>query len=356
MKISAIVDEKEVRIAITPETAKKYAALGFEVTLPKNYGAAVGFSDDEYKSAGAKIVANTSVPVADIYLCVSPTLSSKTYAKIKSGSHFIALLSPFKNEKILKKMIADGVNLYALEKIPRITRAQAMDVLSSQANIAGYKAMLDAMSLYGRVIPMMMTAAGTIRPAKVIILGAGVAGLQAIATAKRLGAVVCAYDVRAAAKEQVESLGASFVSIENDENAETSGGYAKEMSDDYKKRQEAKLAEVIKGMDIVITTAQIPGKPAPLLVTKKMVESMAPGSIIMDMSTETGGNCAISKKDKIVEHNGVKIVGYTDFPARVAQDSSKLFARNVLNFVECMVKDGKIDLSDEIVKATKIVE
>ena len=162
--------------------------------------------------------------------------------------------------------------------------------------------------------------------------------------------------MRAAAKEQVESLGASFVSIENDENAETSGGYAKEMSDDYKKRQEAKLAEVIKGMDIVITTAQIPGKPAPLLVTKKMVESMAPGSIIMDMSTETGGNCAISKKDKIVEHNGVKIVGYTDFPARVAQDSSKLFARNVLNFVECMVKDGKIDLSDEIVKATKIVE
>ena len=231
-----------------------------------------------------------------------------------------------------------------------------MDVLSSQANIAGYKAMLDAMSLYERVIPMMMTAAGTIRPAKVIILGAGVAGLQAIATAKRLGAIVYAYDVRAAAKEQVESLGASFVSVENNENAETLGGYAKEMNDDYKKRQEAKLAEVIKSMDIVITTAQIPGKSAPLLVTKKMIESMAPGSIIMDMSTETGGNCAISKKDKIIEHNGVKIVGYTDFPARVAQDSSKLFARNVLNFIECMIKDGKIDLSDEIIKATKIVE
>ncbi len=356
MKISAIIDEKEVRIAITPETTKKYVTLGFDVVLPKNYGTAVGFFDDEYKSAGAKIMGNASVPAADIYLCVNPTLSSKLYSKIKSGSHLVALLSPFKNEKILKKMIADGINLYALEKIPRITRAQAMDVLSSQANIAGYKAMLDAMSLYGRVIPMMMTAAGTIRPAKVIILGAGVAGLQAIATAKRFGAVVYAYDVRAAAKEQVESLGASFVSVENNENAETSNGYAKEMSDDYKKRQEAKLAEVIKDMDIVVSTAQIPGKSAPTLVTEKMVASMASGSIIVDMSTETGGNCTISKKDKIVEHSGVKIVGFTDFPARVAQDSSKLFARNVLNFVECMIKDGKVDLSDEIVKATKIVE
>ena len=356
MKISAITDEKEKRVAIIPETVKKYIELGFETVLPKNFGKSAGFSDKEYISAGAKIQENALIPEADIYLTVAPSLTSPTYQRIKKGSHLVGLLSPFQHKDILKKMILNGINLYALEKVPRITRAQSMDVLSSQANIAGYKAMLDAMSLYGKVIPMMMTAAGTIRPAKVLILGAGVAGLQAIATAKRMGAVVFAYDVRPSAKEQVESLGASFISVDNNV-AESSDGYAKEMDDDYKKRQEAKLAEIISGMDIILTTAQIPGKPAPVLITKAMIDSMASSTVIVDMSTSTGGNCELSVKDEIVHHNnGVKIVGYTDFPARVAQDSSKLFARNVLNFVELMVKDGAINYEDEIIKATKLVE
>jgi NAD(P) transhydrogenase subunit alpha len=264
----------------------------------------------------------------------------------------ISLLSPLQNPTVLEKMRKDGVNFYALEKIPRITRAQAMDVLSSQANIAGYKAVIEALAEYQRVVPLMMTAAGTIRPAKVLILGAGVAGLQAIATAKRLGGVVAAFDVRASVKEQVESLGATFVEIENKDAGETSGGYAKEMDSDYQKRQAEKLAQVISGMDIVITTAQIPGKPAPKLITKKMVESMPIGSVIVDMSTETGGNCALSEKDKVVRVGNVTIVGYTDLAARVAYDASQLFARNVFNFVTTMVKDGQIDVSDEIVKAT----
>ena len=353
LKISSIIDAYEKRVAIIPDTAKKYIDLGLEVILPKNFGKSAGFSDNDYTSVGVKII-KEDVPKADIYLCVHPTLSDNNYSKIKKGSHLIALLSPFQQKKVLDKMAANGINLYALEKVPRITRAQSMDVLSSQANIAGYKAMLDAMSLYGRVIPMMMTAAGTIRPAKVMILGAGVAGLQAIATAKRFGAIVSANDVRASAKEQVESLGASFISVET-ANAESSDGYAKEMSEEDKKRQQEKLAQTISSMDIILTTAQIPGKPAPRLVTKQMVETMSYGTVIVDMATETGGNCELSKKDKIISTpNGVTIVGYTDFPARVAADSSRLFAKNVLNFVSLMLKDNSLNFDDEIIKVTKI--
>lgn len=353
MKISSIIDANEKRVAIIPDTVKKYIALGFEIVLPKDFGKSAGFSDNDYISAGAKIT-NEPVSEADIYLCVHPTLSDSNYQKIKKGAHLIALLSPFQQKEVLDKMAGAGINLYALEKVPRITRAQSMDVLSSQANIAGYKAMLDAMSIYGRVIPMMMTAAGTIRPAKVMILGAGVAGLQAIATAKRFGAIVSANDVRASAKEQVESLGASFISMET-ANAESSDGYAKEMSEEDKKRQQEKLAQIISSMDIILTTAQIPGKLAPRLVTKQMIETMSSGTVIVDMATETGGNCELSEKDKIVStSNGVIIVGYTDFPARVATDSSRLFAKNVLNFVTLMLKDGSLNLEDEIIKTTKI--
>jgi NAD(P) transhydrogenase subunit alpha len=348
MRISTILNDAEKRIAVTPETARKYAGLGLEVVLPKNSGISAGFSDDEYSDAGAVVEKGT--PEADLYVCVRPSFKKK----LKSGSYLIALLSPFKNQEILEKMAGDGVNLCALEKVPRITRAQSMDVLSSQASIAGYRAVLEGFHEYRRVVPLMMTAAGTIRPAKVLILGAGVAGLQAIATAKRLGAVVSAFDVRSVAKEQVESLGAAFVEVENNGDGETSGGYAKEMDDDYKKRQADKLAQVISKTDVIITTAQIPGKPAPKLITRKMVESMPSGAVIVDMSTETGGNCEMSKENEIVQAGGVTIIGYTDFAARVAFDSSQLFARNVFNFVSLMVKDGKIDTSDEIVQASLV--
>lgn len=352
MKISSIIDAKEKRVAITPETVKKYIGLGFEVVLPKNIGVSAGFSDAEYISAGAEIK-KSSIKDADFYVCVKPDLSKKF--DIKSGAHFIALLSPFKNKNNLEKIAKSGINAYALEQIPRTTRAQAMDVLSSQANIVGYRAVVEAIFEYNKIVSLMMTAAGTVRPAKVLILGAGVAGLQAIATAKRMGAVVSAFDVRSAAKEQVESLGATFVSVDSDESGDGSGGYAKEMSDEYKKRQAAKLAQAIAESDIVITTAQIPGKPAPRLITKEMVESMAAGSVIVDIATENGGNCELSKQDEIVRtKNGVTIIGDSNLAAKVAYDASQLFARNVFNFVSLMVKDGKIDLSDELVQAAAV--
>lgn len=364
MKISAIIDNNEKRVAIIPETVKKYIAIGFEVVLPQNFGVSAGFCDDEYIAAGAKIQ-KSAVNDADFYLCVKPSSlnelclqpgakASKARLSLKSGAHVIGLLSPFKNQSILENMANNGINLYALERIPRITRAQNVDVLSSQANIVGYMAVFAALSEYNKVVPLMMTAAGTIRPSKILVLGAGVAGLQAIATAKRLGAVVSAFDVRAAAKEQVESLGATFISVENEDSGETDGGYAKEMSDDYKKRQAEKLSESIAKSDIVITTAQIPGKPAPVLITKKMVESMRPGSVIVDIATETGGNCELSKKDEIIKVNGITIIGDSNIAARVAYDASQLFARNMFNFISLMLKDGKIELSDEIVQATII--
>ncbi len=351
MIISTIIDSVEKRVAITPETASKYVKLGFDVFLPESIGTTAGFSDNLYIEAGAKIF-NTEIKGVNLYLCVKP--SNLLELGLTKGSYLIAMLSPFQNEKILQKLFLKGINLCALEKIPRITRAQSMDILSSQANIAGYKAMIDAIAEYGRVIPLMMTAAGTIRPAKVLIIGAGVAGLQAIATAKRMGAIVYAFDVRKAAKEQVESLGAIFIEVENNENGETTGGYAMEMSESYKKRQAEKLNEVLKKTDIVITTAQIPGKPAPVLITKEMVDNMQNGSVIVDMSTETGGNCELSQKDEKIIYEDKVIIGYTDFASRVAQDSSQLFARNIYNFVALMLKDNKIDLSDEIVQSTLI--
>ncbi|MDR2681530.1 MAG: Re/Si-specific NAD(P)(+) transhydrogenase subunit alpha [Holosporaceae bacterium] len=362
MKISTIIDEKERRVAVTPETVKKYIGLGLQVVLPENIGVKAGFPDDEYASAGAVIAKTKFVADADFYVCIKPSfLAMEDFEpcfkfdldfKFKAGSHLIGILSPFQHEKSLEKLSTAGVNCYALELIPRITRAQSMDVLSSQSNIAGYRAVLEALHLYGRVVPLMMTAAGTVRPAKILVLGAGVAGLQAIATAKRLGAVVSAFDVRSAAQEQVESLGATFISVEASDSGETAAGYAKEMDDDYKKRQAEKLAQTIAKMDIVITTAQIPGKPAPRLVDEAMVKSMKSGSVIVDMATESGGNCAMSKKNEVVQINGVSIIGYTDLAAGVAQDASQLFARNAFNFVALMIKDGNVDTSDAIVQAT----
>lgn len=351
MRLSTIINPNEKRVAITPEVTSKYIKCGFDVMLPKGVGESAGFMDSEYESAGA-IISDEKITDVTMYLCVRPVLSENI--ELSKGSYLIAMLSPFQNEEILKKLHLKGINPCALEKIPRITRAQSMDILSSQANIAGYRAVIEAMAEYCRVIPLMMTAAGTIRPAKILVIGAGVAGLQAIATAKRMGARVRAFDVRRVAKEQVESLGATFVDVDSDENGETIGGYAREMSEDYKKKQAEKLAEALKTSDIVISTAQIQGKPAPRLITKEMVDSMMSGSVIVDMATETGGNCELSKKDEKVVVNDVTIIGYTDFAARVAYDSSQLFARNVFNFVSLMLKEGQLDTSDEIIQATLI--
>jgi NAD(P) transhydrogenase subunit alpha len=348
VKISTIVDAKEKRVAITPETVKKYIAAGLEVVLPRNCGVTAGFWDADYVAAGAKIDA-AALPKAELYVAVKPSFEKDI--KLKSGSHLIALLSPAKNEKSLKKLADGGVSLYSLEKIPRITRAQSMDVLSSQANIAGYRAVLEALYHYGRVAPLMMTAAGTVRPARVLVLGAGVAGLQAIATAKRLGAVVQAFDVRASVKDQVESLGAGFISPEENENGETAAGYAKEMSLEYQKGLREKLSQAIASMDVVITTAQVPGKPAPLLITEEMVQSMPAGSVIVDLATETGGNCPLSRENEVVVWENVTILGTSNLAAKLAQDSSQLFARNVFNFVSLMTKNDQIDASDEIVSA-----
>jgi NAD(P) transhydrogenase subunit alpha len=352
VRISAIGDEKEKRVAITPEIAKKYQEVGLEVIIPQNIGIPAGFHDDDYLAVGAAIWKKKSIPDADLYVGVKPSLLKEL--KLPMESYLIALLSPLQNQKILERMKKSGITLCALEKIPRITRAQSMDVLSSQASIAGYRAILEALSEYRRVVPLLMTAAGTIRPAKVLVLGAGIAGLQAIATAKRLGAIVSAYDVRTVAKEQVESLGANFIEVKKQSNGEATDGYAKEMDEDYKKRQEEKLAHVIAQVDIAITTAQIPGKPAPKLITKDMIKSMPDGAVIVDMATESGGNCELSEKDKVIKVDNVTIIGYGDFAARVTQDSSRLFSRNVFNFVSLMIKEGKIDISDEIVRATLV--
>lgn len=360
MKISSIGDSKEKRVAITPENAKKYVDLGLEVVLPKGIGDSAGFSDAEYEAAGARMEENVQKIWEDedirFLICVKPDLEALA-PKIttKNGVHLIAMLSPFKNRDLLERIAAKGVNAYALEKIPRNTRAQAMDVLSSQANIVGYCAMVSAIYEYNKIVPLMMTAAGTVRPAKVLVIGAGVAGLQAIATAKRMGAVVEAFDVRSAAKEQAESLGATFIEVDSEESGDDAGGYAKEMSENYKQKQFKKLAQKIAVSDIVVTTAQIPGKPAPRLITADMVASMAAGSVIVDVAVETGGNCELSKIDKIVTTaNGVKIVGNSNLAARVAHDASRLFARNVFNFVALMIKNGKVDVSDEIIQATLI--
>ena len=358
LKIAVLKEtaENEKRVSATPETVKKYIAKGFKISMVAGAGINASYPDADYKNAGAEIVdsADQATADADIILCVQPPSHA---LKTKPDALLIGLLSPYNSKDRLTAYAAQGLTTLSMELVPRITRAQAMDVLSSQSNLAGYRAVLEAAAEFPRAFPMMMTAAGTIPPARVFVMGAGVAGLQAIATAKRLGAIVSATDVRAASKEQVQSLGASFVMVESDEikQAETAGGYAKEMSDDFKQKQAKLVAETLVKQDIVITTALIPGRPAPVLVTEEMVKSMKPGSVIVDLAAPQGGNCTLTKVGETVEVNGVKILGFANISSRIATDSSALYARNLMNLLAVAVdKDGNLALNmdDDIMKGT----
>jgi NAD(P) transhydrogenase subunit alpha len=349
--------QHEKRVALTPDVAKKLIGMGYTIVLEKDAGKEAGIPDASYEKVGVTVTKNIDELLKDtqIILQVSPP-SEEDIVKFPKKSHLISLMRPHSNPDLLKKMAEQEISSFALELIPRISRAQSMDVLSSQSNLAGYRAVIEAASEFGRAMPMMMTAAGTIPPARVLVLGAGVAGLQAIATAKRLGALVTAFDVRKVAKEQVESLGATFVEVDYEEAGEGTGGYAKEMSDAYKKRQEEKLAEVIKDRDIVISTALIPGKTAPILITEAMVKSMKPGSVIVDLAVEAGGNCVLSEPGKVITKHGVKIIGHLNIPSRIPYDASQVYAKNILNFFGTIFKKENdhvdINLDDEIVKGT----
>ena len=351
-------DTGEDRVAATPETVKKMKGLGADVVVEPGAGIKSGIPDAEFAAAGASVAADAALG-ADVVLRVRRPGAAEL-AAYKRGALIIAIMDPYGNEPALKAMADAGVTTFAMELMPRITRAQVMDVLSSQANLAGYRAVIDAAAEYGRALPMMMTAAGTVPAAKVFVMGAGVAGLQAIATARRLGAIATATDVRPAAKEQVESLGAKFIAVEDEEfkQAETAGGYAKEMSKDYQAKQAALVAEHIKKQDIVITTALIPGRQAPRLISKDMVASMRPGSVIVDLAVERGGNCELAKPDDVVDAGGVKILGYRNVPGRIAASASSLYARNLFAFLEILVdkttKALAVDWNDEIVKATAL--
>jgi NAD(P) transhydrogenase subunit alpha len=357
----------EARVAVSPDTVKKLVALGAEVMIEAGAGAGAAVPDGAYAAAGARIAVDEAEALrdADVVLKVQRPLTAAEggpdeIGLMKRGAVLIGMLAPYASQDLVAAYAAQGVDAFAMEFLPRITRAQTMDVLSSQANLAGYRAVIEAAAVFGRAFPMMMTAAGTVPAARILVMGAGVAGLQAIATARRLGAVVSATDVRPAAKEQVQSLGAGFVAVEDEEfkQAETAAGYAKEMSDAYKAKQAALIAETIKKQDIVITTALIPGRPAPVLVTEEMVKSMKPGSVIVDLAVEQGGNCPLSEPGEIVVCNGVSIVGLLNLPSRIAVDASALYARNLLAFLTPLVdketKSLKIDWDDEIVKATAL--
>lgn len=348
----------EARVAASPDTVKKYVQMGFEVVVETGAGDGASIADSVYQEAGATIAADAATVLgADVVLKVQrPT--DEEIAQLKEGGVLISSLSALTNKDMVQKLAERKVTAFAMELVPRITRAQSMDILSSQANLAGYKAVLDAVHEFKRAVPMMMTAAGTVAPARFLVLGAGVAGLQAIATAKRLGGVVHAFDVRPAVKEQVESLGGKFVEVDPEatKDAETKGGYAKEMSEDYKKKQAAKIAEVLAKTDIAICTALIPGKPAPVLITEDMVKGMRPGSVIVDLAVEAGGNCPLSEFDRVVVKHGVTLVGHGNVPARLAVDASNLFAKNLLNFISPLVdKESKtltFNWEDEILKGS----
>jgi len=369
MKIGVAKERRphEARVAVSPDTVKKYIGLGASVAIETGAGGGANIPDEAFKAAGAEIAPDeaSALKDADLVLKVQRPLTAAEggpdeLALLKSGAVLVGILSPHGAKDQVQQYAAKGVVSFAMELMPRITRAQVMDVLSSQSNLAGYKAVVDAASEFGRAFPMMMTAAGTIAPARVLVMGAGVAGLQAIATARRLGAIVSATDVRPAAKEQVESLGATFVAVMDEEfkQAETAGGYAKEMSDAYKQKQAALTAETIKKQDIVITTALIPGRKAPVLVSEEMVKTMKPGSVIVDLAVEQGGNCPLAEPGKVVVKHGVKIVGHLNMPSRLAADASSLYARNLLAFASLMIdkesKGLKINWDDEIIKGTAL--
>ena len=348
----------ETRVAATPETVKKMKALGADVAVEPGAGANAGIPDAEFTTAGAA-VASGAVKDADVVLKVRRPAPSEL-SGYKRGALVIAMMDPYGQDAAVRDMANAGIAAFAMELLPLITRAQTMDVLSSQANLAGYRAVIDAAAEYGRVLPMMMTAAGTVPAARVFVMGAGVAGLQAIATARRLGAIVTGTDVRPAAKEQVESLGAKFIAVEDEEfkQAETAAGYAKEMSKEYQAKQAALVAEHLKKQDIVITTALIPGRPAPRLISREMVLSMRPGSVIVDLAVERGGNCELAKPGDVVIVNDVKIVGHLNVPGRVAASASSLYARNLFAFLEVLLdkkqKTLAVNWDDEIIKATAL--
>src|SRR5215468_5334426 len=358
MKIAVAkeIDPSEPRVAASPDTIKKLKALGAEIAVEPGAGLKSGLPDSEFSAAGATVSAD-AVKDADIIIKVKRPEASEL-AKYKRGALVIAIMDPYGNDAALKAMADAGVSAFAMELMPRITRAQVMDVLSSQANLAGYRAVIEAAEAFGRAFPMMMTAAGTVPAAKVFIMGVGVAGLQAIATARRLGAIVTATDVRPAVKEQVESLGAKFLAVEDEEfkQAETAGGYAKEMSKEYQAKQAALVAEHLKKQDVIITTALIPGRPAPRLISKEMVASMRPGSVIVDLAVERGGNVEGARAGEVAQVGGVKIVGHLNVPGRLAASASSLYAKNLLTFLETLVdkstKSLTVDWDDEIVKAT----
>jgi len=361
MRIGSVLENQEIekRISITPDIIKKYTSLGFEVFLSENYGRHIGISDDVYLKLGVKISNddNEILSSSDIIVQLGMLPDDKA-SVIKENQILIGVLNPYENKNKLENLSKKKINLFSLELLPRITRAQSMDILSSQANLAGYKAVIESFANFEKAIPMMMTAAGTIPAAKVLVVGAGVAGLQAIATAKRMGAIVFATDVRMASKEQVESLGGKFLMVEGSENLETEGGYAKEASEDFKNKQEQLLSETLKKIDIVICTALIPGKKAPLIIKDSMINNMQPGSVIYDLAAIQGGNTAFTEVNKIVEKNGIKIMGESNILNKLPISSSSLYAKNVFNFVDNLFdkknKKININLEDEIIEKTLI--
>jgi len=361
MIIGSISENKdfEKRISITPDIAKKYSDLGFQIYLSKDYGKHLGFEDKEYEEFGVKFISDEKKIIQDSNILVQMSMiGDENSSVLKANQILIGVLNPFENKNKLDELVKKNINLFSLELLPRITRAQSMDILSSQANLAGYKAVVEAFSIFEKAIPMMMTAAGTIPAAKVLVVGAGVAGLQAIATAKRMGAIVFATDVRIASKEQVESLGGKFLTVEGSENLETEGGYAKETSEEFKKKQEDLLVDTLKKIDIVICTALIPGKKAPLIIKEDMLNQMKPGSVIYDLAAIQGGNVAFTEVDKIIDKNGVKIIGEKNILNKLPTSSSNLYAKNVFNFVSNLFdKENKkinINLEDEIIAKTII--
>ena len=361
MNLVSLSENKKIekRLAITPEISKKYIDLGLNLFLPNNYGSHIGFNDNDYKNFGVKFFESEKeiINSADIIIQLG-MLEDEKLSLLKENQTIVGSLNPFLNKEKIETLISKKINCFSLEMLPRITRAQSMDILSSQANLAGYKAVIEAFQIYEKAIPMMMTAAGTVPAAKVLVVGAGVAGLQAIATAKRMGAIVFATDVRAASKEQVESLGGKFLTVEGMENLETEGGYAKEASDDFKKKQEDLLSETLKKIDIVICTALIPGKEAPKIIKEDMFKNFQRGSIIYDLAAVQGGNTAFTEVNKIIDKNGVKILGEANILNKLPISASNLYAKNVFNFISNLYdKENKklnINLEDEIIKKTLI--
>ena len=359
MRVGSILENQnlEKRIAITPEIIKKYTSLGFEVFLSKGYGSHLGINDKDYLDLGAKISndENEILTSSDIILQLGILTDDKN-SLIKKDQNLIGVFNPYENKNKIDDLVKKKANVFSLEMLPRITRAQSMDILSSQANLAGYKAVIESFANFEKAVPMMMTAAGTIPAAKVLVVGAGVAGLQAIATAKRMGAIVFATDVRTASKEQVESLGGKFLTVEGSENLETEGGYAKETSDEFKKKQEELLAETLKKIDIVICTALIPGKKAPLIIKENMINNMQPGSVVYDLAAVQGGNTAYTEVDKVIDRNGVKIMGERNILNKLPVSASNLYAKNIFNFVDNLFDKEKKkinrNLDDEIISKT----